>query len=73
MMMLSWIDLDPAVLVFLVPVPAVVAAAVAVEFVAVAAAVFVSWRPIDPAIFFLSLLSVSGLPVFYPKEEDSSC
>ena len=74
MTMLSWIDLDPAVLVFLVPVP--IAVAVAVEFVAVVVAVvvFVSWRPIDPAIFFLSLLSVSVRPVSYPKEEeDSSC
>ena len=74
MMMLSWIELDPAVLVFRVPVEFV---AVAVEFVAVefvAVVVFVSWRPIDPAIFFLSLLSVSVRPVSYPKEEeDSSC
>ena len=68
MMMLSWIELDPAVLVFRAAVEFVVVAAVAV------AAVFVSWRPIDPAIFFLSLLSVSVLPVSSPaEEEDSSC
>ena len=72
-MMLSWIELDPAVLVFVA-----VAVVVAVEFVAVdfaaavaVAAVFVSWRPIDPAIFFLS---VSALPVSSPREEEeSSC
>ena len=71
MMMLSWIELDPAVLVFRVPVEFV-----AVDFAAAAAAVavaavFVSWRPIDRAIFFLS---VSALPVSSPREEEeSSC
>ena len=55
-------------LVFLVPVAAVEFVVVAVAAVA---AVFVSWRPIDPAIFFLS---VSALPVSSPREEEeSSC
>ena len=75
MMMLSWIELDPAVLVFRVPVEFVAVDFVVVAVAAVAAvavaAVFVSWRPIDPAIFFLS---VSVLPVSSPtEEEESSC
>ena len=70
MMMLSWIELDPAVLVFRVPVEFVAVDFAAAAAVAVAA-VFVSWRPIDPAIFFLS---VSVLPVSSPREEEeSSC
>ena len=75
MMMLSWIELDPAVLVFVAVAVVVPVEFVAVDFAAAAAvavaAVFVSWRPIDPAIFFLS---VSVLPVSSPtEEEESSC